>query len=281
MRRIALILSVALLVAACQPNNDVVIPTLRVLSSATPLPTLTYTPIATDTEAPTDTPVPTATYTETEIPTETFTPSNTPTPSRTPIPSATVNATNVAIGTSTAQVIEAPVFSTFTPPPPGIIVAVRPTSTGTPQVVADVIITQSQYQEEVNRLLADNPDVSQAEVVLAEEGVFVNLSATGGDAFATGRFLIRFDLSTGIGGNSFNNIVVIQPVAPLEFEMQGSGLPSEAFVGIAYGDVTEAVFEAFNAILNQRLGEGNHNLEFITLENGRMLISLLVPEPAE
>ena len=280
MRRIALILSVALLATACQ-QNDVVIPTLRVLPSVTPSATLTLTLEPTETLAPTDTPEPTATYTETEIPTETFTPSNTPTPSRTPIPSATANATNAAMGTSTAQVLEAPVFSTFTPPPPGIIVAVRPTSTGTPQVVADVIITQSQYQEEVNRLLADNPDVSQAEVVLAEEGVFVNLTATGGDAFATGRFLIRFDLSTGMGGDSFNNIVVVQPVSPAEFEMQGGGLPSETFVGVAYGDVTEAVFEAFNSILNQRLGEGNHNLEFVTLENGRMLISLLVPEPGE
>lgn len=281
MRRIALFIAVAFLAAACQQTTDE-IPTLRVLSSATPLPTVTHTPEPTETVAPTDTPEPTATYTATEIPTETFTPSNTPTPSRTPIPSETPDATNVVIGTSTAQVIEAPQFSTFTPLPPGIIGAVRPTSTGTPEVMADVIITQSQFQEEVNRILMGNPDVSQSELILAEEGVFVNLTATGGDAFATGRFLIRFDLSTGaIDGSGFNNIVIVRPVAPDEFVMRDGNAPSEEFITIAYGDVTEAVFEAFNDILNQRLGEGNHNLEFITLERGRMLISLLVPEPSQ
>jgi hypothetical protein len=281
MRRIALIIVIALVAAGCQPANDVVVPTLLVLPSVTPTLTATATASPTETEVatetPTNTPLPTETNTPTQTPTDTLTPSITPTPSRTPVPSATPNVTSAAMGTATAQVLEAPRFATFTALPPGVIVAVRPTSTGTPQVVADVIITQSQFQEEVDRILAGNPDVSQAQISIAPEGVIVNLTATGADAFATGRFLIRFDLSTG----GFNNVVIARPVAPDEFVMQDGNLPSEGFIGVAHGDVTEAVFEAFDYILNQRLGQGQHDLEFIILEDGRMLISLLVPEPGE
>jgi hypothetical protein len=281
MRRIALMIVIVLLAAACQPAADAPVPTLLVLPSVTPTVTATNTATATDTEVPTETPtntpLPTDTDSPTETPTETLTPSNTPTPSRTPVLSPTPNVTSAAIGTATAQVIEAPRFATFTPLPPGVIVAVRPTSTGTPQVVADVIITQGQFQEEVDRILDGNSDVSQAELALVPEGVFVNLTATGADAFATGRFLIHFDLSTG----GFNNVVIARPVPPNEFVMQDGNPPSEGFIAVAHGDVTEAVFQAFDDILNQRLGQGQHDLEFITLEEGRMLISLLVPEPGQ
>jgi len=275
MRQFALIIAIALFAAACQPVDDAPIPTLMVLPSVTPTTTLTNTPAPTDTEIPTDTPVPTDTPAPTETPTNTLTPTDTLTPSRTPIPSETPDAVRAAMGTATAQVLEAPHFATFTPLPPGIIAAVRPTSTGTPQVVADVVITTGQLQEEVDRILSGNSNVSSVELSLTEAGVAVNLTASGGEAFTTGSFLIHFDLSVG----GFNNVVIAKPVAPDEFVMQDGNEPSEEFITIAYDDVTIAIFDGFNDILNQRLGEGKHDLEFLVLENGRMAISLLVPEP--
>lgn len=275
MRRTALIILLAFLAAACQPS-DTEVPTLFVLPSLTPVPTETSTATPTDTDVPTETSLPTETNTPTDIPTETLTPSDTPTPSRTPVPSATPNATGAAIGTATAQVLEAPVISTFTPLPPGIIGAVRPTSTGTPEVIADVVITQAQFQEEIDRILEDNPDVGDVEILLGEAGLFVTLTASGGEALTTGRFLINFELSVGSGG--FDNLVIIQPASPDNFVMRDGNEPSEEFIAIAHGAVTEAVFQAFDDILNQRLGQGQHNLEFITLADGQMGISLLVPE---
>ena len=92
----------------------------------------------------------------------------------------------------------------------------------------------------------------------------------------TGRFLITFEMSLGSAG--FNNVVIVKPAIPDDFVMSDGNEPSEEFIAIAHGPVTEAVFEAFDEILNQRLGQGQHNLEFLTLENGQMNISLLVPQ---
>jgi hypothetical protein len=270
-------LVVAVLAAVCSPTREDEVPTLAVLPSVTPTEVITDTAEPTETEEPTETPLPSNTPTFTYTPTKTSTPTETLTPSRTPVPSDTPNATRAVVGTATAERIEAPQFSTFTPIAPGLAALARPTSTGTPQVMADVVITESQFQEEVTRILENNPRVSQSELRITGEGVRVNLTALGSEAFVTGNFLIRFDLS--IGG--FNNVLIARPVPPDEFIMQDGNPPSEEFITTAYSDVTEAVFEAFNDILNQRLGEGQHDLEYIVLESGRMGISLLVPDPGQ
>ena len=279
MRKSVVAAILVLILAACETAvDDEALPTLAVLPSTTPSPTVTHTPtptVPTATHTPTETLTPTETPVPSETPTATLTPTETLTPSNTPVASATPDVTRAVIGSATARALEAPRFATFTPLPPGVLVAVRPTSTGVPQVVADVVITKGQLQEEVDRLLAEEPEISQAELDLTEEGVVVHLTAQGGDAFITGSFLIRFDLS----GSGFNNIVVIRPVPAEEFVMQDGREPPVDFITAAHGPATEAVFEAFNFILNQRLGEGQHDLEFIVLENGRMEISLLVPDP--
>lgn len=271
MRKIGLIaVIVALLLAACQSSPQEALPTLVQFPTETVTATVTNTVVPTNTPVPSDTATASATATETEIPTETQT------PSETPIPTDTPDKTEVAIGTATEGVLEAPVFSTFTPVPPGAIgILVRPTSTGTPEVMADVVITVPQFQEEVSRMIADNPAINQADIsFVADKGVVVKLTALSGDAFVTGTVTVPFNFS----GGSFNNIVMIGGM--VDIAMQNDIEPSEDFLGHV-SDAVVIVQEAFNFILNQRLGEGKHNLEEIFITNDIIGVSLLVPEPGQ
>lgn len=272
---IAIILTIILV--ACQPAQDT-----QELPTVVQFPSETNTPQATATNTATETPLPSNTATETPLPTNTATetplPTNTLPPTRTPAPSETVNATVALRGTATAIVLEAPVFSTFTPLPPGAIsIVARPTSTGTPEVVADVIITEDQFQEEVNRLIADNPGISRADVSLVTEGVQYELTAESDGIFITGTITVPFTFS----GGSINNIVTIG--GPVQIDM-GEDTDEEDEIPESFlANVTNIVLvtqESFNFILNQRLGEGNHDLENILILDGRMLISLVVPLPS-
>lgn len=166
-----------------------------------------------------------------------------------------------------------PVIATFTPAPPGV--PARPTSTGTPQVIADVVITEAQFQQEVNRLLEGKRDVAQAEIDFTPQGVRVALSASGGQAIASGEFTVYFSMSQP----GFNNLLTVYADSPEAFQMVGGLPPSEAFVNVAYLEVVPAVFAAFDNILNQRLGQGRHNLDNLILTDREMLVTLLTVAP--
>lgn len=270
MRKLSLLMIlVAIVLVACQPAEQ----DLGELPTQAVLPSATHTIGSSDTPTPTYTP--TLTLSPTTTPSPTVSPTFTVEPSRTatPVPTQTLDSTRVAIGTATAQVEEAPIFSTVTPVPPGIIGAVRPTSTGTPEVVADVIITEPQFQEEVDRLVSENDNLNRATIDFVPGAVRIELTALSDGAFATGTFEIVFRLTS----NSLNSFVQIQTTG--EIEMQGGIDPSEEFLQVASSDGTVLVFDAFNFILNQRLGEGNHNLEFIEINGEVMGIALLVPDP--
>lgn len=291
MRRFAFGMVCALLLAACQPPQDNrELPTVAVLPSETPTDVPTDTPAPTDTPtltlAPTDTLVPSATFTPTitrtptppPSPTPTNTPTDTPTLTNTPRVTPTSNPTQGAIASATAKILEAPTIATFTPIPPGSDAMVRPTSTGTPIVAAGVVITEAQFQEQLNLVLRDIPDVQNAVVEFAPGGMFIELTASGGEALVTGRVFIRFTVVTGEQG--LNNFLSLQPPLTLdEFVMNGGGVAPERFVQIVYTDVTPAVVTALDAILNQRLGEERHNLENVIFDESAMTVSLLVPLP--
>jgi hypothetical protein len=286
MKRLWMIVGVGLFLSACQTQPEP-LPTLVSIPSVEPTtvaqePTATPTTEATQEvtaevtpEATTEvtaeaTLEPSATITETSTPSPE--PSVTSTATSTPIPAtATTNPTVVAIASATQLALEQPIFSTFTPAPAGS--QALPTATGTPRVAADVVISEVQFQEELSRLLADNPQVTDAEVDFTPEGVVINLSASGGDAITSGSFTVFFQMSRQEGGNSF-----LQAYAdsPADFRMSGDGVVSDAFITTAYESVVPAVFEAFNFILNQRLGEGRHDLENLVIDDNNMSISLLV-----
>lgn len=290
-KRFAIIILVLFAIAACQPTTDEPVPTLAVLPSAT----LSLTPSLTFTPAPTTDPVDITrtavaelnatveaqaqqTATERAIQQQTAAAaSDTPTPTHTLTPTETLTPTATPdvladFATSTAAVIEAPRLSTFTPIPLGVTARARPTSTGTPQLVADVVITEAQFQEEIDRLIADNDTIQDAVIDFMPGGVNVRLTALGGQAFTTGDVFITFDL---VNTGSLNNVLQIQPVPPAEFVMSNNATPSETFITVAYQDMFPLVLEAFDFILNQRLGQGQHDLEFIIIDGRTMAISLL------
>jgi hypothetical protein len=67
--------------------------------------------------------------------------------------------------------------------------------------------------------------------------------------------------------------------SPEAFRMVGGLPPSDAFVNIAYLEVVPAVFATFDNLLNQRLGQGRHNLDNLVLTDREMLVTLLTTAP--
>lgn len=276
-RVILLILCCVMLLSACATATD-----------NDELPTVAALPTETATEEilPTDTPEP---PTETPSPTETFTPSPTNTATITPTPSDTMTptATRTPAATSTPRpvtqsasvaTVEPPRISTLTPAPVtggnsgGVVAPPQPV------VVADIIITERQMQTEVSRLLSKYLDIENAIVSFAAgEGINVEMSARAGGAISTGTVLIRFTLVGEAGtGTRFLQVTIADPE---EFVMSGGGMPSDEFVNVAYGELFSMIGEAFGTILDERLGTGQHDLEFIQITDDEMGVSLYVPEP--
>lgn len=266
MRRIFLLTTIAMVVlAACQaePTEEPALPTLAVLPSETatltpsPSPTVTETntPRPTDTSQPTRTPSPTAT----DTPTQTLIPEDTATPE------PTLNQTAAVIGTSTAAVEEAPIFATFTPAESGGAIRL---ATGTPQMVADLIINERQLQEEIDRIVAGRDDIESAEVDFVEDsGIVFDVTARSGNGvLSSGLLFVIVETNNGLAE------IYGQPIAE-----EGEVL-SQDFIAVITGPfLVEVAIEALDDILNQRLGE-THNLETIVMTEEQMLISLLVPQ---
>jgi hypothetical protein len=183
----------------------------------------------------------------------------------TPRPTRTISPTPANIASVTAAFVEAPVFSTLTPAPGD---AGR-LQTATPQIAADVIITEAQFLEELRVQIADYPNIESVTVAFEGgelPGVRVRMDAYGGQAITSGEVFVNFQLT--------GDFVTIAVTAI----STGSGQPPQPYIEIATGDLYFAVIAAFDAILTQRLGE-DHNLESITITEDAMLIMLLIPQP--
>lgn len=258
MRRLAALVTMTMiLLVACQsaPVEDAELPTLAALPTETATATLTETPTATES------PTVTLTRTPSPTPTETYTP--TPLPPDTATPTTTANATNAFVGTSTAAVLEAPVFATFTPATGGVIRVV----TGTPQMLADLVISEEQFQEEVNRLLVELPDIESAKVDFIEgEGMLFDINARlAGGVSTSGQLLVLVQTSDGLA-EIYGQFIEDEGV-----------ILSDDFIAIASSTfLVDVVVQSLDDILKQRLGD-THNLESITITQDSMLIELLVP----
>ena len=268
MRLSLALLMIVMFAAACagggEATEESALPTLAELPSETPTdaPTATHTePPATDTPEPSDTPTPSDTP---EPPTTT--PTYTPTEPPTATPSRTPDATRAFVGTSTAAVEEAPRYATFTPAPPNA--TARPTSTGTPQVVAEVVITEPQFQEEVDLAIEGMGNVQSAQVDFSAEGITFELTVVGeSGAFTTGDVLITVSTTGGIA--RFQGRLLVPEGAPE---------PPESFIEFATGDFFLQMVEVLDRILNQRLGEG-HDLETLQITDDAIQLSLLANAP--
>jgi hypothetical protein len=257
MKWIVLVL-LLLLTAACQPAEPQgELPTLAVLPSATPTDEPTATETLTNTPFPTDTPLPTETPTDTPTPTDTLMPSRTPRATATA--TLTTEPTFAAIASGTAAVQEAPRFSTLTPLPAGTL------PPATPLVAADVIITEPQFQEEVNARIPNIPSIETARVNFVPDGISVELTASGGEALLTGRVLVTIILTGDFATISIGDIEVNAPEAP------------QAYLDLVAGDFFLMMLESLDSILKERLGP-DQNLQSIVVTDSAIEVMLLVPE---
>jgi len=262
MKKTVWLLLWSMLLAACQPaeNPNQDLPTLAVLPSeaATEAPELTSTtaPDNVVEASPTQDALPAFVLTETPA----FT---APTMTRTPRPvtaTHTVEPTIAAIGTATQAVVEAPRFSTFTPAPNGSAVQ------GAVQQFADVMITEPQFQEEVDVKRLAYPDIERAIINFVADGIDVQLTA--------------FDGTTSISGNVLVSILLTGDYATITISSitTGDTPPPQGYIDLATGDFFRLMVESLDSILKQRLGP-EQNLQTIVVTDSVMLISLLVPQP--
>jgi hypothetical protein len=170
----------------------------------------------------------------------------------------TVEPTQAAIATGTAAVLEAPRFSTVTP-------GGDTQANATPQIVADLTITEGQFQEEVNVQVASYPAIQRARVDFVPDGINVELTASGGEAFITGNVFVAIQVTGSFATISIGDITVNAPEPP------------DAYIETVTGDFFALMVNVLDTILTQRLGE-EHNLENIVMTDAAMEITLLVPE---
>ncbi|GEM_PF-1392623 len=273
-------LMLALLVSACQPAQTD-LPTVAALptdipsQTPTPTETLTQTPTATPTitVTPSITPTLTPTDTPTNLPSPTKRPTVTPRPTLTltPIETDAPDPNTIRILTATAAIVEAPTLATLTPIPAGAQVTARPTSTGTPLVTADVIITEAQFQEQLELALKDNDKIDSVKVDFTPNGIVVTTTARGGAAFTSGTITYTMTMQKN---STFNNYLAMSIG---DIVMTGGGDVPEDFFNIAVGDLFQALFDSFGHILDQRLGRPDHDLENLTLTDTTMEVFLYVP----
>ncbi|MBI5670176.1 MAG: hypothetical protein HZC41_19440 [Chloroflexi bacterium] len=258
MRLIVFALTLLIVVSACAPaapQTTLQLPTLAVLPSLTP----SDMPVVTATAAqPTDTPPPTDTVPPTDTPTLTITPSPTRTPRPTETPRPTIEPTRAAIGTATEAVLEAPRFATFTPAPGG-------PPPGTPAQLADVVISERQFQEALDARLVTVASIDRAVVDFVPGAINVELTALGGEALTTGIVVIAVELTGEFATISISDIRVNAPEPP------------PVYVETISTDFFPAVLETLDSILEQRLGP-DQNLRSIAVTDLAIEVTLLVPQ---
>lgn len=252
-RVIFVLLMAVVMISACQPTasgNNQTLPTLAVLPSLTPSEEPTATEMPSATVEATDTAVPSPT--RTPPPTSTHAPTNTPTP-----PDPTV----VAAASATVGMQEAPSFATLTPVPAGVNAPVMTT----PQVLADVVITEVQFQEELNAQIRAFESIQDARIDFTETGINVELTALGGQAFITGNVFLSMEMSSSFLAITPVDIAVNAPEPPA------------AFVETVNGDFLNAILATLDTVLTQRLG-ADHDLQQVILTSTQIEIHLLVPQ---
>lgn len=249
----ALLLILASACAPTAPPATLELPTLAVLPSLVPDQAASAAPIPSNTAAPTNTLAPTATLT----PTETLTPTRTPRPTETP--RATIEPTRAAISTVTAAVLEAPRFATFTPAPGGA-------PPGTPAQLADVVITERQFQEALNARLIGVAGIDRAIVDFVPGAINVELTALGGEALTTGLVTVTVELTGDFATISVTDI----RVNALE--------PPPVYVEHVSASLFPALLDTLDGILQQRLGD-QQKLRAIAVTDTAIEATLLVPVP--
>ena len=135
----------------------------------------------------------------------------------------------------------------------------------TDQVIADVVITEAQFQEELDRQIADKSSIQSARVDFVPEGIQVELTALGGEAFIAGKVMVDIQIAGTFATISIGDIQVNAPEPP------------EGYVQVVSTDFFSAMISTLDSILVERLGE-EHNLQNLVMTTTTMELYLLVPE---
>lgn len=251
--RWTLILITMLVVAACQQAPDErQLPTLAVLPSLTPTDDIAASPTIAD--SPTPAPAATLEASATAIPTTaTLLPIDEPSP----LPQATAILPTLPPAGEPGEVR----LSTLTPVPPGDNAPLRTT----PQVMADLVIAEREFQIALNAALESLAEIQSADINFVAEGIDVTLTALGGQAFITGNVVIAINVSGTFATFSLASIEVNAQEAP------------EAYEEVVASKLFPAVIETLDTMLTERLGAG-HDLENIIMAAGEMRVFLLIPE---
>jgi hypothetical protein len=136
---------------------------------------------------------------------------------------------------------------------------------GTPQRAADVTITEGQFQEEVNLRLPNIPAIQSAKVNFVADGISVDLTALGGDAYVTGVVVVSILLTGDFATITISDIQVNAPEAP------------DAYLDLVTGDFFLMMLDSLDSILKQRLGP-DQKLKNIVVTESAIEVTLLVPE---
>jgi hypothetical protein len=241
------------IIAACQPTveSPQTLPTLASLPSLTPgdaSPEATVQAVEdTSTSEPTETPLPATT-----APTETI-------EAATEIEASP--AATTAVPPVTIEIRQEVRFATLTPVPQGGNQLLRTT----PVVMADVVITQGDFQRAVDLALTDSETIQGAEIDFVPGGINVGLTALGGAAYITGRVQVLIQVSGSFATITIGDIQV------------NAAEPPEAYLEVVNGEFFGLMIQVLDSLLTERVGEG-HDLENIALNDEAMEVFLLVPE---
>lgn len=249
-RMFVVFLALVAVLTACQPAevDEGQLPTLAVLPTLVPTGEIIIPPTA-ESEPATDEPIlPTATQTDS--------------PSATPLSVASPTPEDIPTDAPRTQATlspeEEPRIMTLTPGG-----NTRPNAT--PQVLADFVISEEQFQTELSRQLQNVSKVESAIVDFVPEGMNIQVTALGGQALITGNVSVSVQLTGSFATITLGQITTNAPEAP------------EAFILTIGSDLFPALVATMDAIITSRVGP-EQNLYSINMTDSVMELMLLVPE---
>lgn len=262
------LLALILILAACQPSASPteVLPTVAVLPNSS---TAEVTAEATATEAKTaEATVETTTELIAEateqvlpgvLPSDTPQPTSTATITPRPMTSTpTVEPTQAAVGTATQAILERPSYATFTAAPVGTL----PPASDFKQV-ADVTITEQQFQEEVNLKLLTTQTIQSAVVDFVPGAIKVRMT-TSGAAPISGTVTIPVTLVNDLASITISDIQTDQQPTP------------QSYIDVATGDLFVMMINTLDTIVKARIGP-QQKLKSIAVTDSAIDVMMLVP----
>ena len=251
------LLALILVLAACQPNAQPteVLPTVAVLpggATATFEPTAAKTAEATI-EATAETTAEATVETTAET-TETTVPKITNTPTTT----NTVEPTQAAINTATEAALEVPHFATFTAAPAGTL-----PPAGNFNQVADVVISEAQFQKAIDTILPSKPSIQSAVVDFIPGAIVVKMTISG-DTPISGTVTIPVTLQNDLASITISDITTDPMPVP------------ESYGNVATGDLFTMMVGTLDTIVKGRIG-ANQKLKSIEVTDTSIGVMMLVP----